>query len=125
MPSGILLGQFKVYERSRAVPSGSCDLHTRLILANGIAGPIASLANAVSGPCEIKVDETERTFNLQEVAGSCGTRRYLGTDIEVIDNRARYCEDVIGADVVVNEVTTSVEERLVTTTFYSFDPLFN
>lgn len=85
---------------------------------------MATMARAVSGPCEIKVDETERSFNLQEMPGACGTRRYVGLDVELLGNRARYCEDVIDADLVVKEVTTSVEERLVTTTFYSFDPLF-
>lgn len=116
-------GAFKVYQTSRAVPDTACDIYTRLVLANGITGPVASLESAVSGPCEMTVNGTTRTFNLTEIASECGTRHYQGDGIAIIDNRGRFCEDIVEADLIVKEASTSVEEMIVTTTFYSFDPL--
>ena len=114
-------GTFKLYLISRQIPTPNCDVYTVLELANGFSGPVATLSNAVTGPCEIAVDSTPRVFNVNEIAGDCGSRHYAGTGIQITDNRGRLCEDLIEADLITKEVTDSEEERLETTTFFSFD----
>lgn len=117
--SAVQYGEFKVYEKVDFVPNASCDIHTKLVLTNGINGPVVILENAVSGACEVYVAPNLRTFALQEVQGSCGTRHFVGAGVDVIDNRARNCEDRIAADIVVKEKTTKLAEILLTTIFYS------
>jgi hypothetical protein len=114
-------GEFRVYETARQTPILGCDVYTKLSLANGIAGPIATLEKTVEGPCEIAIDRAVRVFDLKELGNDCGSRHYEAGGFLLVDNRKRTCKDMIDANLIVRETTNSIEEMLITTTFYSLD----
>lgn len=112
-------GSFRLYTTPFFEPNPSCDIYTRLQLINGFAGPVAAVSNHVSGMCEIAIVEAVRTYELVEQEGSCGSRRYVGTDgngaqLEIIDHRNRVCRDKVDAEVIVKE---TIKDR--TKTLYS------
>jgi len=117
--TGFKSGSFKLYETPRASPNASCDVHTKLDLVE--LGQKANLRNVVSGTCEIAVPPNAREYELQLAGNNCGTLTYTGTagdgsSIKVTDNRARICEDVVSAAIVVEETLNSE-----TRTLYSYD----
>ncbi len=104
-------GTFKLYDAPHAAPDASCDLHTKLELSAGYYS-VAKLENALTGTCELASPPADlRQYRLRLDSTSCGTRIYAGTRkkdgqtyaVKITDNRARICEDVVAAAVIVEE----------------------
>lgn len=99
-------GSFKLYGEAHHVPSPSCDLFTKLTIANGIAGPVATLAGGVTGFCRPAV-AAPVVYNLKFKTTDCGTLVYEGSNagrkIVLRDNRTRICRDLQQAQIIVDE----------------------
>ncbi len=120
-------GSFKLYGQPHAQPNPGCDVHTKLTLA-AASFSTATLEEAVGGMCEIAVMPNLRTYRLRLASTDCGTRIYTGSitkagkksSIKITDNRARLCENVIAAAVIVEETVPGFPGPI-TTTKYSAD----
>lgn len=120
-------GTFKLYAQPRAKPNASCDVHTRLTLAAATYST-ATIEEALSGFCELYVEPNPRTYRLRLAGTDCGTRIYAGSvtkkgkrySVKITDNRARLCENVVAAAVIVEE-TIPGSPAPSTTTKYSYD----
>jgi len=100
-------GDFKLYAQPHANPNPGCDVHTHLTLSKSGA----HLEEMVGGMCEIAVVPNARDYRLRAAGGECGTRIFTGGftksgkkhSIKITDNRARLCENVVAAAIVVEE----------------------
>jgi hypothetical protein len=103
-------GVFKLYEEAHTTPSPDCDRHTSLEL-KAAHQSTATFEEVLRGGCEIMVVPDRRTYRLKLAGTSCGTRVYTGSitkggdrsEVTITDNRARTCENVVEARVVVEE----------------------
>jgi hypothetical protein len=110
-------GTFKLYEHEDIVPEAFCDLHVRLTLKNSETGSVAIFEQAVGGVCEIAVNPNPRTYILNEVEGTCGSRIFEGTllkkvkgethSVIITDHRTRVCKDLVPSSIIV-EKTSSI-----------------
>lgn len=104
-------GTFKLYDKPRAVPYASCDVHTRLELGADASGSKAKLEEAKAGSCALFVEANPRAYDLRLAESSCGSRIYTGStsvngasfSVKVTDHRARVCKDVVPAAIIVEE----------------------
>jgi hypothetical protein len=120
-------GSFKLYSKPHTVPSAGCDVHTALDLKADVYST-ASLQESVGGLCQLAVMPNPRTYRLRLASTDCGTRVYTGSitkngnpwSIKITDNRARTCENVIAAAVIVEETEPGFPGPI-TTTKYSMD----
>jgi hypothetical protein len=112
---------FKLYTEPNFQPNPTCDVHTLLVLETGPSGNKASLSNVLTGQCELFVSPNPRTYsNLQVEDDGCGSKVYTGQRsvgseadlITITDNRARTCENVIPALIVVNEKSRGFDRTL-------------
>jgi len=118
-------GAFKLYGKPHVTPSPYCDLHTTLTID---AGGTARLATAVAGTCDIAAIPDPRQYSLALASEACGSKVYTGRfvtagkahAITVTDHRARTCQDVVPARVVVTE-TRPTPSGSATFTLYSAD----
>lgn len=100
-----------MYTKPNAVVFPECDKHTKLVLdVNSATGKgTATLSNHVAGACDLYVFPDKRTYELSLSSKDCGTNVYVGVNqnngsqITVVDNRARVCENVILAAVITTE----------------------
>ncbi len=108
-------GSFKLYGRPNVTPNRDCDLFTQLDLKADYYST-ATLSSGVAGvACEIAAADDKRTYRLKLAETDCGTKIYTGSrtvkgernEIKITDNRARVCEDVIAAVLIVDETTSS------------------
>ena len=78
--------------------------------------------------CQLAVRPNLRTYRLRLAGTDCGTRVYAGSRkvdgksfaIKITDNRARLCENVVAAAVIVEETEPGFPGAI-TTTKYSYD----
>jgi hypothetical protein len=106
-------GAFKLYDNEDVVTEAFCDLHLLLTLKNTETGSLAVFENAVSGICEIAVNPNPRTYVLNEVKGTCGSRVFEGkllnpakgeaNSVVITDHRARFCKDLVPSSIVVEK----------------------
>lgn len=120
-------GSFKLYGVPRFEPNPSCDVHTKLELTADGASK-AHLEEAVDGFCEIAVAPNARNYELTLSRTSCGSRIYTGAlirgieswSITITDHRTRLCEDIVPAQIIVEE-TQDGPLGPITTKKYSYD----
>jgi hypothetical protein len=120
-------GSFKLYGVPRFTPSPSCDVHTKLELTADGASK-AHLEGAVDGVCEIAVSKNPRDYELSLARTSCGSRIYTGSfirgieswSITITDHRTRLCEDIVPAQIIVEETKDGMLGPI-TTQLYSSD----
>jgi hypothetical protein len=115
---------FKLYEQPNGGPTAECDLFTSLTLTTRRA----VMENKVEGACaaSIRLNPDPRTYRLRAAGGSCGSKIYKGTvqawdgtrEITVTDHRARVCEDLVPAAIIVEELRPRRPSPVVTT-YYS------
>lgn len=107
---------FRLYDKPNATPDGFCDKYFELKLSP----TSATMTNKLAGSCEIFVPPNPRTYTLSVKDDGCGSKVYTGKSgdrlITITDNRARLCENVIAALVVVTETTAGAARQ-----FYSYD----
>jgi hypothetical protein len=96
---------FKLYDEPNATPSEGCDVHTQLKLNVDGTSATADLKERVLGGCEIFVAANPRSYAVEGEDDGCGSVIYRDADeqIKITDNRARSCENVIPALIVVDE----------------------
>jgi hypothetical protein len=108
---GVVPGSFKMYAEPGHTPEG-CDLYTELTIANGVAGPVATLSDRVGGACLIVSIPNTRTFELKADQPKCGERFYNGEGkdahgakykIRISDYRDSTCPTRVAAPVVVEQ----------------------
>ncbi len=108
----------------------SCDVHTRLSIKSGKA-TLMEVVTGIPGQaqCRLAVNPNVRSYNLKLSKTDCGSRIYAGSmkkagekyAIEITDNRARLCENVIPGLLEVKETVPGFPGAI-TTTKYSRDP---
>ena len=106
-------GAFKLYSNEDVVPEAFCDLHILLTLKNTETGSVAIFENAVSGACEIAVNPNPRTYILNEIKGTCGSRVFEGNllkpakgelnSVIITDHRTRFCKDLVPSSIIVDK----------------------
>jgi hypothetical protein len=121
--SRVTPGEFELGDAPHSVPT-DCDVHTHLSLKDSPS--TATLTEVVGGMCRLAVQPNERTYKLHLKQTDCGSLIYTGSlkdgrSITITDNRARTCEDVLEALVVVQETNLSSYDST-TKTMYSRDP---
>lgn len=111
-------GEFELDDHPHGVPS-DCDVHTHLSLTNDGTSS-ATLTETVGGMCRLAVMPNLRTYRLRLAKTECGSRFYTGSHkdkegrtstLSITDHRARVCEDVIPAQLVVTENATTKYSR--------------
>jgi hypothetical protein len=120
-------GEFELGDQPHSIPS-ACDVHTHLSLKND-GSSTATLSEVVGGMCRLAVQPNLRTYRLRlSPKIDCGTKIYTGSikrdgtssSIKITDHRARTCEDVIPAAIIVEE-TVAGYPGPITTTLYARD----
>ena len=123
-------GEFDLGPKPHEPVDLSCSVH--LSLANDAYGPMATLAESVSG-CEQPVERIPRLYRLHiQSADECNSTTYAGSMIDpspydppyppprslvLVDHRERICNDLVPARVIVEETVDGA-----TTTLYAGDP---
>lgn len=98
-----------------AQPDPSCDRYTELALKSD---GTAKLTNKLGGTCELLVEADPRAYKVKRLADDCGSKVYSGKassgddEIKITDNRARTCENMIAATIVVEETRNGETRRL-------------
>ncbi|HEY8076610.1 MAG TPA: hypothetical protein VIF62_20940 [Labilithrix sp.] len=104
----------------------ACDVHTHLVLASEPTST-ATLSEIVGGMCRLALDPNVRSYRLRLAKTECGSRHYTGSvhdergtrAIAIDDHRARTCDDVVPAQIVVTETLPGAAA----TTKFARDPL--
>lgn len=109
MASDLVPGSFRMF--GTTTPNTGCEIGTSLVLDKGqISGDVVLLKEFVMGFCEIYAVPNQRFFAPKSVEeDGCGSVVIKGSIerngsrevIEIVDNRARVCKDVIPALVVM------------------------
>lgn len=121
--SRVASGEFELGDTPHSVPT-DCDVHTHLSLKDSPS--TATLSEVVGGMCRLAVMPNLRTYKLHLSKTDCGSLSYTGklkdgSTIRLTDHRARTCEDVVPAQIVVEETSLAGYDST-TTTKYSRDP---
>jgi hypothetical protein len=103
-------GNFKLYLSPGEIPYPNCDVYTQLEIVSSPAR--ATLTERVDGVCNISLLPDSRTYRVRQVATDCGSIVYIGGlrrngelhALRITDHRSRMCNDLVPAQVTVEEI---------------------